>query len=87
MLGICVGMQLLADASEESPEARGLGWIGGLVKRLPAAEKPAFRMSGGTPWNSSVDQGVHPGQRRRTSLRCGLALPCRQCIAGGGRRG
>ncbi len=37
MLGICVGMQLLADASEESPEARGLGWIGGLVQRLPMA--------------------------------------------------
>jgi glutamine amidotransferase len=36
MLGICVGMQLLADASEESPEAHGLGWIGGFVQRLPA---------------------------------------------------
>ncbi|MGH8131442.1 MAG: imidazole glycerol phosphate synthase subunit HisH [Steroidobacteraceae bacterium] len=35
MLGICVGMQLLADASEESPEAKGLGWIGGAVQRIP----------------------------------------------------
>ena len=37
MLGICVGMQLMADASEESPESSGLGWIGGLVQRLPLA--------------------------------------------------
>lgn len=36
LLGICVGMQLLADGSEESPEAEGLGWIGGSVKRIPA---------------------------------------------------
>jgi imidazole glycerol-phosphate synthase subunit HisH len=36
MLGICVGMQLLADASEESPGVAGLGWIGGPVTRLRA---------------------------------------------------
>jgi glutamine amidotransferase len=36
LLGICVGMQLLADGSEESPEAAGLGWIGGMIERIPA---------------------------------------------------
>lgn len=36
LLGICVGMQLLGDSSEESPEAPGLGWIGGAIQRLPA---------------------------------------------------
>jgi imidazole glycerol-phosphate synthase subunit HisH len=35
LLGICVGMQLLADMSEESPGVPGLGWIGGTVKRIP----------------------------------------------------
>lgn len=35
LLGICVGMQLMADSSEESPLATGLGWVGGEVKRLP----------------------------------------------------
>lgn len=35
ILGICVGMQVLFDASEESPGARGLGWIAGQVIRLP----------------------------------------------------
>ena len=34
LLGICVGMQLLADGSEESPAIPGLGWIGGDVRRL-----------------------------------------------------
>jgi imidazole glycerol-phosphate synthase subunit HisH len=35
MLGICVGMQVLFDESEESPGAEGLGWIEGKVVRLP----------------------------------------------------
>ncbi len=34
ILGICVGMQVLFDRSEESPE-EGLGWISGDVIRLP----------------------------------------------------
>lgn len=34
LLGICVGMQLLAERSEESPEVSGLGWIGGSVKKI-----------------------------------------------------
>jgi glutamine amidotransferase len=34
-LGICVGMQLLFDESEESPGVRGLGIFGGKVVRFP----------------------------------------------------
>ena len=34
MLGICVGMQVLFQESEESPGAPGLGWIEGKVVRL-----------------------------------------------------
>jgi imidazole glycerol-phosphate synthase subunit HisH len=37
LLGICVGMQLLADGSDESPGAQGLGWLGGAVQRIPAS--------------------------------------------------
>ncbi|MDF0589962.1 imidazole glycerol phosphate synthase subunit HisH [Candidatus Methanocrinis natronophilus] len=36
ILGICVGMQVLFEGSEESPE-EGLGWIAGRVVRLPAS--------------------------------------------------
>jgi glutamine amidotransferase len=34
LLGICVGMQLLADSSEESQDVPGLGWMGGKVIAL-----------------------------------------------------
>ena len=35
-LGICVGLQMLFDSSEESPEAEGLKLMGGKVLRLPS---------------------------------------------------
>ena len=34
LLGICLGMQLLLESSEESPGARGLGLLSGAVRRL-----------------------------------------------------
>ena len=34
LLGICVGMQLMADLSEEQGLHDGLSWIGGSVKKL-----------------------------------------------------
>jgi glutamine amidotransferase len=38
-LGICVGMQMLFDDSEENPGAKGLGVISGTVRYLPDAVK------------------------------------------------
>ena len=38
-LGICVGMQLLYESSEESPGITGLGVLCGKVKRLPHGVK------------------------------------------------
>ncbi len=38
-LGICLGLQLLFEQSEESPRARGLGLLRGSVRRLPEAVK------------------------------------------------
>jgi imidazole glycerol phosphate synthase glutamine amidotransferase subunit len=35
-LGICLGMQALFEASEEAPEASGLGLFSGVVRRFPA---------------------------------------------------
>src|SRR5690348_14621047 len=34
-LGICVGMQMLFDGSDESPDVTGLGVVAGRVTRLP----------------------------------------------------
>ena len=33
-LGVCVGMQLMADVGEEMGQHRGLGWVRGRVRRL-----------------------------------------------------
>ena len=41
-LGICVGMQLLADAGEEHGTHTGLGWIGGTVRAFDPA--PGLRI-------------------------------------------
>lgn len=38
-LGICVGAQMLFDASDESPDAVGLGIIGGTVRWIPPGRK------------------------------------------------
>ena len=38
-LGVCIGMQMLFEGSEESPGVNGLGVFPGRVRRLPAGEK------------------------------------------------
>ena len=38
-LGVCVGMQLLYDGSDEDPGERGLGVLAGQVRRLPPGVK------------------------------------------------
>lgn len=39
-LGICVGMQVLADTGTEFGEHAGLGWIGGVVRKLDTKGSP-----------------------------------------------
>lgn len=40
LLGICVGLQLMADWGEEHGEHRGLGWIPGRVKAIETQGQP-----------------------------------------------
>jgi glutamine amidotransferase len=54
IVGICLGLQLLGDSSEESPGVAGLGLINGVTKRLPSmqGEKvPNVGWNGGTVKN------------------------------------
>lgn len=61
-LGVCVGMQLMADAGEEMGTHAGLGWIAGRVRRL---EPGALRRGAGPAkvphmgWNDVVPTGDH----------------------------
>ena len=64
-LGICVGMQMLFDASDEDPESKGLGIIPGVVSWIPesvprpqmqwnqlqlSSNDPLFEGLGQHPW-------------------------------------
>ena len=50
LLGICVGMQIFFESSEEDPGAEGLAWFKGKAKALDFPKKP---MVGWTPLNST----------------------------------
>ena len=54
-LGICVGMQMLFEASEESPDEPGLGVLPGHVRLLPdTVKRPQMQ------WNPVTVSSPHP---------------------------
>jgi imidazole glycerol phosphate synthase glutamine amidotransferase subunit len=56
VLGICLGLQLLAEGSEEAPRASGLGLIPGIVRRLgPGVKVPHMG------WSRVRQFNPHPG--------------------------
>jgi glutamine amidotransferase len=54
-LGVCVGMQLMFELSEEDGGIRGLGLLPGIVRRLPPGPKIPHM-----GWNSVSLRGQHP---------------------------
>ena len=44
VLGICLGLQLMALSSEEAPEEKGLGWLDGTVVRFHASDTTHIRI-------------------------------------------
>jgi glutamine amidotransferase len=56
-LGVCVGMQLMADAGEEMGTHAGLGWIAGRVRRLAPGTMDAKVPHMG--WNDVVPRVDH----------------------------
>lgn len=56
-LGICVGMQLMADIGREDGETRGLGWIPGAVEKITPSDPllPVPHMG----WNVLTDIRPH----------------------------
>jgi imidazole glycerol-phosphate synthase subunit HisH len=57
-LGICVGMQLMADRGREFETVPGLGWIGGEV--VPLAPKDRALKIPHMGWNEIEPSGRHP---------------------------
>ncbi len=57
-LGVCVGMQLMADAGEEMGTHPGLGWIAGRVRKLEPGTMDAKVPHMG--WNDVVPVTPHP---------------------------
>jgi glutamine amidotransferase len=57
-LGICVGMQLLADAGREFETVQGLGWIGGDVAAIEPADAGLKIPHMG--WNELEPRSAHP---------------------------
>ncbi|NJM50990.1 MAG: imidazole glycerol phosphate synthase subunit HisH [Sphingomonadales bacterium] len=57
-LGICVGMQLLADAGVEHGTHPGLGWIGGTVRKIEASNNSIKVPHMG--WNDVIPMRANP---------------------------
>jgi imidazole glycerol-phosphate synthase subunit HisH len=57
-LGICVGMQLMAEAGEEHGVTPGLGWVKGRVRAMKPADTSIKIPHMG--WNDVVPVGAHP---------------------------
>ncbi|HEX2864445.1 MAG TPA: imidazole glycerol phosphate synthase subunit HisH [Deinococcales bacterium] len=55
-LGICVGMQILFEGSEEAPGLPGLGLLPGEIRRFPRADLPVPQMQ----WNTLQPMGDSP---------------------------
>jgi glutamine amidotransferase len=61
-LGICIGMQMLYEGSEEAPDVKGLGVLGGQVRLLPdGVKRPQMQ------WNQL--------EHRATPMLAGLTDP------------
>ena len=73
LLGICVGMQMLFDCSDEFGTAHGLGLIAGAVRAIPVNgprgehKVPHIGWSGlfpmGQPWTNGLLSGIEPGDQ------------------------
>ncbi|MFV0411485.1 MAG: imidazole glycerol phosphate synthase subunit HisH [Paracoccus sp. (in: a-proteobacteria)] len=57
-MGICVGMQMLADTGHEYRDTKGLGWIGGEIDQIRPAD-PALKVPH-MGWNELRLRAAHP---------------------------
>ena len=70
LLGVCLGLQLLADSSEEFGDHPGLGLIPGRVCRIPVKQGYHLPHIGWNPvkYNYSQETGIFKGVREDSSF-------------------
>ncbi|MBV1908931.1 MAG: imidazole glycerol phosphate synthase subunit HisH [Kangiellaceae bacterium] len=70
MLGICVGMQVFFEASDEDPDATGLSWFKGKVEALDFPKKPMVGWASliSKVWNESIVYFVNSYAIRESEL-------------------
>lgn len=64
LFGICLGLQLLFEESEEFGSPKGLGILRGNVVKLPVVESPIPQIG----WNRIESADARPGGWRKTAL-------------------
>lgn len=89
-LGICLGLQLIAEDSTEHGFERGLGWIPGHVERLAPVQQPVphvgwneLRPVAASPLFDKVGGGAHFFFDHSYHLRCPAELVTARCDYGG----
>ena len=88
-LGICLGMQLLAEDSSEQGMHKGLGWIKGRVRQIPSA--PGIRVPH-VGWNATqirqadmfvnISDGAHFYYDHGFAMECEPDLVAAECAYG-----
>ena len=68
LFGICVGLQILFEGSEESPNVKGLGIFKGMVRRINAPQLKIPHMG----WNAILIWNAECGMRNDSDLEFGV---------------
>lgn len=63
-LGICLGLQLLFEESDETPGVKGLGVLPGKIKAIPPKKASKFHIWGGILFRSKREQDCFRGFHR-----------------------
>jgi imidazole glycerol-phosphate synthase subunit HisH len=90
-LGICLGLQLIAQDSTEQGYAEGLGWIEGRVERIPVREHNPVphvgwnevELSNGSPLFAGIGNLAHFVFDHSYQLRCASEFVAATCNYGG----
>ena len=76
-LGVCIGAQVLYEASEETPAVKGLGILPGTVQRLPASAGKVPHMGWNTLDPAPPGAGFQPSARAGATPGTGMSSPVR----------